>query len=130
MKTTTIQPILLLFLLLLTLGTQRTQLNQHDFTGQSSAKRPVTIPVEITSYGGIVLQAQINNSQPLSLWVDSGSTFPFVIGTKKATALGLKLKDHVLGAGAWLDAALNWACGTLQNRQYDFSVAVNLYLAR
>jgi predicted aspartyl protease len=100
MKTTTIQPILLLFLLLLTLGTPRTQLNQHAFTGQSSAKRPVTIPVEITSYGGIVLQAQINNSQPLSLWVDSGSTSPFVIGTKKATALGLKLKDHVLGAGA------------------------------
>jgi hypothetical protein len=58
MKTITTQPILLLFLLLLTLGTPRTQLNQHAFTGQSSAKRPVTIPVEITSYGGIVLQAQ------------------------------------------------------------------------
>lgn len=99
MKTTT-QSILLLILLLLTLGIPHTQLNQHTFTGQSSTKRPVTIPVDITSYGGIVLQARINNSQPMSFWVDSGSTSPFVIDTKKANALGLKLKGHALGAGA------------------------------
>jgi hypothetical protein len=97
MKTTTI---LLVILLLLTPGTSRTQLNQHAFLGQTSTQHPVTIPADITSYGGIVLQTRVNNSQRMSFWLDSGATFPFVIGATKATALGLKLKGHVLGGGA------------------------------
>ena len=89
MKTTT-QSFLLLFVLILTLATPRTQI---------STKPAVTIPVEITSYGGIVLEAQINNSPPLSFWLDTGATPAFVIDTKKATALGLKLGEHVSASG-------------------------------
>ena len=98
MKTTT-QSILLLFVLLLTLATPPKHLNQYAVTAQTSTKSPVTIPVDITSYGGIVLQAKINNSQPMSFWLDSGASFSFVIDTKKATALGLKLKRHGSGEG-------------------------------
>lgn len=98
MKTTT-QSILVLFVLLLTLATPRTQFVQPAFTAQSFTKRPITIPVEITSYGGIVLQAQINNSSPMSFWLDSGATAAFFINTGKATALGLKLNEHVSASG-------------------------------
>jgi PDZ domain/Aspartyl protease len=97
---TTNQIILWLVVVSLTLATPLTQPSQHTLTAQSAVGRPVIIPVEITSYGGIVLQARINNSQPMSFWLDSGSTSPFVIGLNKATALGLKLQGHVSGAGA------------------------------
>ena len=83
-----------LVLVLLTLGTplsQQSQLNQD----------PLTIPLDVTSYGGIFVQARVNNSQPLSFYLDSGASFPFAIGTNKATALGLKLDEQFLmGGGA------------------------------
>ena len=89
MRTT--QTILLLVVLLLTLGTPLTRPGYQN--------PPVTIPVDITSYGGIVVQTQINNSRPLSFWLDSGSTSPFVIGLNKANALGLNLQGHISGGG-------------------------------
>jgi predicted aspartyl protease len=100
MRTTT-QTILWLVVVLLTLGTPLTQPSQHAFTAQSATGRPVTIPVDITSYGGIFFQARINNSQPMWFALDSGASFPFVINTTKATALGLKLQGQFsLGGGA------------------------------
>jgi hypothetical protein len=66
------------------------------------SQNSVTIPLDITSYGGIFLQARINHSQPLWFYLDSGSTSGFVIAAKKATALGLRpqsLESRAGGAG-------------------------------
>lgn len=79
-------------LVLLTVATPLTQRSQ-------STQNSVTIPLDVTSYGGIILQARVNNSQPLSFYVDSGASFPFVISANKATALGLKLEEHFLLSG-------------------------------
>lgn len=67
------------------------------------AKSPVTIPADIAGYGLIFLRARINNSEPLWFALDSGASFPFVIDTRRAKALGLQLKDNLTfngGAGA------------------------------
>jgi len=90
MRTTT-QTILLIAVLLLALGTSLTQPGYQN--------RPVTLPVDITSYGGIILQTRINDAQPMSFWLDSGASFRFVIGSNKAKSLGLKLRGHVSGSG-------------------------------
>lgn len=66
---------------------------------RSAANTPVTIPVEITSYGGIFLQAQINSSRPLSFCLDSGASAPFFIAADQAKRLGLKLQSLALRAG-------------------------------
>ena len=87
----TAQTILYTLVVLLTLGTPPTQPNYQN--------RAITIPLDVTSYGGIVLQTQVNNSKPMSFWLDSGSSSPFVIGTNKAAALGLKLQGHSSGGG-------------------------------
>src|SRR5262245_57811132 len=75
------------------------QPSHYPQTAQSVIANPQTIPVEITSYGGIILQTRINNSQPMSFWLDSGATAPFVVGLNKATTLGLRLQGHVSRAG-------------------------------
>lgn len=86
--------ILALLILLLTVATPVTQL-------RPAAQNPATIPLDVTSYGGIFLHARVNNSQAMSFYLDSGASFPFVIGTNKATALGLKLDEQFLmGGGA------------------------------
>ena len=96
MRTIT-QTILALVVVLLTLGTSLTESTRHTLTSPA----PVTIPLDVTSYGGIFLQARINNSTPMSFALDSGASFPFVINASKATALGLKLQDRVsVGGGA------------------------------
>jgi len=83
-----------LVLVLFTVGTPLTQQSRP-------AQYSLAIPIDVTSYGGIFLQARVNNSQPLSFYLDSGASFPFVIGTNKATALGLKLDEQFLmGGGA------------------------------
>jgi len=95
MRTIT-QTILALVIVLLTLGTSLTESTRHTLTSPA-----VTIPLDVTSYGGIFLQARINNSTPMSFALDSGASFPFVINASKATALGLKLQDRVsVGGGA------------------------------
>ena len=69
----------------------------------TAAKRLVTIPTEVTGYGLVFLQARVNNSQPLWFALDSGASFPFVIDSRSARALGLKLQDNLTldgGAGA------------------------------
>lgn len=66
---------------------------------QQSTRQPTTIPVEITSFGGIVLQARVNNSPPLSFYLDSGATFPFIINANKTTSLGLKVLGNVSHGG-------------------------------
>jgi len=66
-----------------------------------SPKDLLTIPADITSYGGVFLRAQINNSQPLWFALDSGASFPFVIDASQASILGLKLDRRALrGMGA------------------------------
>jgi len=63
----------------------------------------VTIPAEVTGYGLIFLRARVNDSQPMWFALDSGASFPFVIDTRQARALGLKLQDNLKlegGAGA------------------------------
>jgi hypothetical protein len=92
MRATT-QTVLLLVVLLLTLGTPLTP------TQQSFTQSPTSIPVDISSYGGIFLQARVNNSTPMWFYLDSGSTSPFVISAKKAKALALQLLPRVSQAG-------------------------------
>ena len=84
--------VLAFLILLLTVATPLTRRTQ-------SSQNSVTIPLDVTSYGGIILQARVNNSPPLSFYVDSGASFPFVINENKATALGLKLEEHFLLSG-------------------------------
>lgn len=76
-------------------------------SAKSQAKRPTkslaTIPTDITSYGAIFLRARVNSSQPLWFVLDSGASFPFVIDSRRARALGLKLHGHLTldgGAGS------------------------------
>src|SRR5262245_27703477 len=88
---TTLQTILLLVVLLLTVGTPLFQ------PGYQSGS--VTIPLDTTTYGGIFLQARVNNSQPIWFYLDSGSSSPFIIGATRATALGLKLQGSESRAG-------------------------------
>ena len=69
------QSILVLLLFAITLGTPRTQVDQPAVSAQSSPKRPVTIPVDITSlkpqlFSGIinlyyVLKKQIESDQSI-----------------------------------------------------------------
>ena len=69
----------------------------------STAKGLLTIPTESTGYGLVLVQARVNNSQPLWFALDSGASFPFVINSSRARALQLKLQDHFTlrgGAGA------------------------------
>ena len=84
---------LALVIVLVTLGTPLRQPGQH------TTKPPVTIPLEVTSFGGIVLQARINNSHPMSFYLDSGASFPFVINVNRAKELGLKLYGHLSREG-------------------------------
>lgn len=61
----------------------------------------VRIPADITSYGIIFLKAQVNNSAPMWFALDSGASFPYIINTSRARALGVKLQGHrTLGGGA------------------------------
>ena len=64
-----------------------------------AATTPVTIPAEITSYGGVFLQTHINGSRPLSFCLDSGASAPFFIAADQAKLLGLKLQSLALRAG-------------------------------
>lgn len=69
----------------------------------SAAKSIVTFPADVTGYGLIFLRARVNDSQPMWFVLDSGASFPFVIDTRQARALGLKLQDNLKlegGAGA------------------------------
>lgn len=66
---------------------------------KSPAKSLVTIPADVTSYGGIFLRARVNNSQPLWFVLDSGSISPFVIDTRRARVLGLKLQGYLTREG-------------------------------
>ena len=69
----------------------------------SAAKSIVTIDADVTGYGLIFLRARVNDSQAMWFALDSGASFPFVIDTRQARALGLKLQDNQKlegGAGA------------------------------
>jgi PDZ domain-containing protein/aspartyl protease len=71
---------------------------------QSSSKNLITIPADVTSYGGIFLRAQVNNSQSLWFALDSGASSPFIIDTRQARLLGLKLQNRESrGGGAGPD---------------------------
>jgi predicted aspartyl protease len=58
----------------------------------------LTIPADVTSYGGIFLQAQVNNS-PLWFALDSGASSPFFIDQRRAKELGLELHGRVSRQG-------------------------------
>lgn len=66
---------------------------------KSPTKKLATIPADVTGYGLIFLRARVNNSGPLWFVLDSGATFPFVIDTRRARALGLKLQGHLTREG-------------------------------
>jgi len=90
MRTTT-QTILCVVVVLLTFGIPLTEPGYQNV--------PITIPVDITSYGGLFLQARVNNSTPMWFYLDSGANSPFVISANKAKELGLKLLGHVSREG-------------------------------
>ncbi len=120
------QLILCIVILLITLSTSLSQ--------QQTAS-PITIPLEITGYGGIIIQARINNSQPMSFYLDSGASATFFINATKTTALGLKLQGRVLvggGAGpnSYETSSTNGLTITLDQQKFtDQSATVmNLHL--
>ena len=76
-----------------------TQPQQVPTPAKSPARGFVTIPADITGYGIIFLRARINNSEPMWFALDSGASFPFVIDSKRARALGLKLQGHLARGG-------------------------------
>lgn len=98
MKTTTYLT-LCLSLLILLLGSTVTREPLVSAPRQSPASSSVTIPADITSYGGIVLQTRINNSRPMWFYLDTGASFPFVIDVRQARLLGLKFETRALGGG-------------------------------
>ena len=53
---------------------------------------PVTIAADIAGYGLVFVRARVNRSEPIWFAVDSGATFPFIIDTRRAAALGLRLE--------------------------------------
>ena len=66
-------------------------------------KSVATIPVEVPSYGLLFLQARVNGSGPMSFVLDTGAGFPFILDARRASSLGLQLRDRVTqggGAGA------------------------------
>lgn len=63
------------------------------------AKSLVTIPADLTGYGLVFLRARVNNSRPMWFVLDSGASFPFVIDTRRARGLGLKLRGHLTREG-------------------------------
>ena len=67
-------------------------------TQQSAPKAPITLPLETTSYGGIFLEAHINNSPPMSFYLDSGASLPFIINSKKAAQLNLNSLGQITQA--------------------------------
>jgi Aspartyl protease/PDZ domain len=66
---------------------------------QSRFKNLLTIPAEVTSYGGIFLRARVNNSLPMWFVLDSGASSPFFIDTRQAKKLELKLHGRVSREG-------------------------------
>ena len=66
---------------------------------QSSFKNLLTIPADVTSYGGIFLRVRVNNSEPMWFALDSGASSPFFIDTRRAKELGLKLHGRVSRGG-------------------------------
>ena len=76
-----------------------TQPQQVPAPAKSPNKSLVTIPADVTDYGLIFLRAQVNDSQPLWFALDSGASFRFVIDTRRARVLGLKLQGHFTREG-------------------------------
>jgi len=99
-----VRPVLASVLVVLALGPGVFKLPPQglSFTkspAQSPSTNLLALPADITSYGGIFLQARINNSQPLWFALDSGASSPFFIDTRRARVLGLKLQGRVAGEG-------------------------------
>ena len=100
----TIRPALASVLVVLTLGPglfkqPQQVLSSGKSRAQDLSQNLLTLPADITSYGGIFLQARINNSQPMWFALDSGASSPFFIDTRRARDLGLKLQGHVSRGG-------------------------------
>jgi hypothetical protein len=99
-----IRPVLASLLVVLALGPDVFKQPQQLLSlakgpAQSASKSLVTLPADITSYGGIFLQARINNSPPMWFALDSGASSPFFIDTRRAKDLGLKLQGRVTRGG-------------------------------
>ncbi len=78
-----------------------TDSHAHPQTGLTLAAKPIVrIPADVTDRGLVFLRARVNQSKPLWFVLDSGASFPFVVDTRRADALGLKLFDMVKGSGA------------------------------
>jgi len=100
----TIRPALASVLVVLALGPgpfkQPPQvLSSAKSRAQDPSRNLQTLPADITSYGGIFLRTQINNSTPMWFALDSGASSPFFIDTRRARDPGLKLKGHVSRGG-------------------------------
>src|SRR6185295_4994239 len=97
------RPALAIVLIVLALGAGLARQSQvSSFTKnhiQSASPTLLTIPADITSYGGIFLRARINNSQPMWFVLDSGASSPFFIDARRAQDLGLKLQGPISRGG-------------------------------
>jgi hypothetical protein len=100
----TIRPVLASVLVVLTFGPGLFKQPQQVLSSaksrtQDPSQNLLTLPADITSYGGIFLQARINNSLPMWFVLDSGASSPFFIDTRRAKDLGLKLQGRVSRGG-------------------------------
>ena len=103
MKSTT-RLILWLVVGILALGLAVTQSTRVSVPAQSTDRsllsRPtdITLPADITTYGAVLLQTRVNDSHLMWFYLDSGASSPFVIDTRRAKDLGLKL-EHFMSRG-------------------------------
>src|SRR5262245_46079101 len=95
---------LLLAVVILALGLVVTQSSRVSVPVQSSDRSrltpsDITLPADISTYGAILLQTRVNDSQPMSFYLDSGASSAFVIDTRRANALGLELENFLSRGG-------------------------------
>jgi len=73
----------------------------YPTSSQSSgaATRPITIGADITGDGLVSLPVRVNGSEPMWFALDSGASFGFVLDSRRAKDLRLKLQGNLTGTG-------------------------------
>jgi len=66
----------------------------------TSNSKITSIPADVLLGGGILLQASVNNSEPLWFALDCGGGSGFIIDSRRAKTLGLELQGKGVSVGA------------------------------
>lgn len=76
------------------------RVGSHSPPVSTSNNQTTSIPADILLGGGILLQARVNNSEPLWFALDSGGGSGFIIDSRRAKILGLELQGRGVSTGA------------------------------